>query len=510
MTAYKEPRLWLALRLMDLPLNALGIDSATPQALVITEKQRVVCASAQAQAQGVLVGMNITTAQLLCQGASQCALQARNSTLELQALEQLAEQLYQFTPYIETYYCQTKPAAGLLLEVSRCLKLFSGIEALSQLIFTYLRTTLYRFEFGLAHTAKGAWLLSHQQYAITGTEDKQLFCARLNTIPVQYLYDFPQAVEMLEKTGFDTLGDIALQITAQSTSSFKKRFGHAFTETLCSIFAIEQNFQQNSLFEKPVNVYQPEEFFSENIQFDYPISQTGQLHWPIENMLHSLNTYLRKRQLECQQIEWQIYDIYRNREQLTVHCDNPQSHWQLLYDLTLIQLEQRQLPFEVDTLELHCKEARPIQNRSQTLAFDTRHKREGRSQNFAITAAKLKARLGDNAVFKISYCDSHLPETSNAKIPLSQTCQQQLPGTHRFALRPGWLFEAPLAIESRPQGLYWHGYLSLLAGPERIHGNWWDNPVARDYFLAQRHDHLRLWVFLDLHKNSWHLHGIFG
>src|SRR5690606_8764539 len=114
---------WLAMRLVGLPLNALGIDSATPQALAITQIQRVVCSNAEAQARGVLVGMDITTAQLLCQGASQYAVQARNTILEHQALEQLAEQLYQFTPYIETYSCQTKAAARLLLEVSRCLKL---------------------------------------------------------------------------------------------------------------------------------------------------------------------------------------------------------------------------------------------------------------------------------------------------------------------------------------------------------------------------------------------------
>ena len=72
------------------------------------------------------------------------------------------------------------------------------------------------------------------------------------------------------------------------------------------------------------------------------------------------------------------------------------------------------------------------------------------------------------------------------------------------------LFATPVAIEQRPQGLYWRGYLRLTLGPERIQGNWWNTPSARDYFLAQRHDHVRLWVFLDLHRQHWFVHGIFG
>lgn len=502
--ANRHSRLWLAVRLIDLPLMALGVDVKAPQAIAITEKQRVVYANAAAQTAGVVSGMDITTAQLL----SNCELHPRNSKQEQQTLEQLAQQLYQFTPYIDKYFCQTTPAAGLLLELSRCLKLFSGLVSLSGKIFSGLENI--SFEYGLAHSAKGAWMLSHQQHPITGAEDKTLFYERLKSLPVQCLYDYPQAVEALEKTGFNTLGDIARQIEAQSISSFKKRFGQEFVLAVCDIFGIEQNFQQNSLFDKPVNVYQPTEFFNEWMQFDYPINQTGQLHLPIETMLQKLSEYLRKRQLECQHIEWQLYDIYRRCESLSVQCDSAQSHWQILYDLTLIQLDHQQLPFEVDTLELFCQQARPMQNRNQTLGFDNRRHKENRTRDFAITAAKLKARLGDSAVFKLSYQDSHIPEISNAAIPLAQTCNQSLPELQRVALRPTWLFDAPIAIENRTQGLYWHGYLTILAGPERIQGNWWCAPIARDYFLAQRSDYLRLWIFLDLHQKTWYAQGVFS
>jgi protein ImuB len=499
-------RLWLALRFSHLPLEVCPRENGENKARVVIEKQRVIYLNECAYAAGVRYGVDITTAQLL----SQCEAHTRNKQQEVAALSELSAQLYQFTPYIETYTCQHLPHAGLLLEISSCLKLFSGVAALTSQIMNYLQTTSYTCEYGFAHTAKGAWLLSFQPTDISGEETKEIFCERLKKLPIQLLHDFPTVIDALKKTGFTTLRDITRQIDAQKISSIKKRFGLPFTQTICDIFAIEQDLQQRSLFAKPLTVYKPAEIFSENIQFDYPISQSDQLHYPIEHLLQNLSQYLRKRQLACQHIEWQLSDIYRNSVVLPVHSDSAESHWQLLYDLTLIQLDNRELPFAVDSLTLSCRDASLVQNQSQTLAFDHRRTSRSGARSFAITMAKLKARLGDAAIFKLSYRDALLPETSHMTIALNATCNQQLPDIHQKALRPTWLLPAPVSIEERKQGLYWRGPLTLLAGPERIRSSWWETPTARDYFVAQRHDHVRLWVFLDLHKKTWHVHGIFG
>lgn len=502
----QDSRLWLALRFSKLPLEALALDVPAEQAIVVTEIKRVIYANEPARAAGVTCVMDATTAQLL----SNCALHIRNPEKEAQALSLLSTQLYQFTPYLETYKCEHLPHCGLLLEISSCLKLFSGVQSLTAKIFNYLQTTPYSFAYGLAHTAKAAWLLSFNHADITGNETKTLFCERLKTLPIQLLHDFPNAVDALEKTGFKTLGDIVQQIDAQKMSSIKKRLGAGFAETIRDIFAIEQNLQQSSLFVKPLPVYKPLEFFSESIQFDYPITQNDQLYYPVENLLQNLSHYLRHRQLECQHIEWILSDIYRNTFLVHVHSDSAESHWQLLYDLTLIQLNNRELPFEVDSLRLICRHTNPIQNRNQLLPFDHHRKSHSAARNFSITIAKLKARLGEYAIYKLSYCDALLPEDTNRKIPLHESSNQHLPDIHKKALRPAWLLPTPALIEERKQGLYWRGKLTLLIGPERIRTNWWEKPVARDYFVAQRHDYVRLWIFLDLHQKTWHVHGIFS
>lgn len=517
----KGSHLWLALRFVDLPLTALSVaQTSAPQTtlpvsvepaataarpVAVIEKKRVIFANAIALQAGVQLEMDATKAQLL----SDCEIYPRDKNKELAVLHQLTEQLYQFSPYTD-HYCSTERAqSGLLLEISSCLKLFGGINALCSQVFDNLRRTPYGFEFGLAHTAQAAWYLSFRHYPITGDEHKALFIDRLNALPIHLLFDYPKAVEALTKTGFKTFGDLAMQIRGKSLSSFKKRLGHKFTAVLSDIYDIDQNFQQSALFEKPRKTYQPDEWFEQAIQFEYPVTVVDQLKPQLESLLQDLSAYLRKRQQQCQYIQWKIADIYRNEKTIIVNSDTPQSNWPLLYDLSLIQFDNQELPFEIDTLQLICRHTLPLHGGSQALNFD-QSRRKKSVQDFTVTLAKLKTRLGENAVYKLSYRDSRVPELTNTMITLAEKCNQDLPLVQRSGLRPTWLLPSPEPIEERNNQLYWHGYLSLAVGPERIIGNWWEEPVARDYYLAKRSDNLAVWIFCDLYNKKWYAHGVFS
>lgn len=501
-------RLWLALRLPDLPAHALSTESTIKLTddlvLAISEKRRVIWASPAAVAKGVVLDMDASTAQLL----TGCVNQERELVREQSLLAELSAELYAFTPYIETCVSARIAQSGLLLEISSCLMLFGGVQQFATKILQFFAAKKLSVRVGLAHSAKAAWLLSFNNYKIQGDETKPVFIERLQQLPIQLLHDYPTQVAALEKTGFLTLADIARQIDVQSISSIKKRFGQEFAQVLCDIFGIDQDFQQSSLFEKPVVMYKPQEFFAEEIQFESPIHQIDQLQKPVETLLQQLAEFLRKRQWQTHQIEWVLADIYHNKDVMPVYADTAQNHWQFFFDLTLIQLENRDLPFEVDTLALSCRYIQSIQAQSQLLVFDSNRKHD--SQAFITTATKLKARLGDECIYKLSYRDSYIPEESNQRIALNQPSNQQLPDRHLASLRPSWLFKLPVEIEVRQRGLYWRGYLTLLTGPERLQGNWWNIPSGRDYFLAQRNDYVRLWVFRDLHKKQWYVQGIYG
>ncbi len=498
-------RLWLAIRLPDLPLTALK--PAEPKApVVVADKKRTVFIHPSAQRAGVKMGMDITTAQLL----SGCEIIERNTQLEQQALHQLSEQLYQFTPYIDRYCSPIAAQNGLLLEISSCLTLFDGVSGIVQHITACLKQTPYGFLFGLGHSAKAAWLLSFADHNITGDETKDIFLNRLHELPVDLLFDYPSAQESLTRMGFTTLGDIALQISHNSLRSFKKRFGHDFADMLAEVFDIDQDFAQSTLFEKPRDIYRPDEWFEDDIHFEYPITIVDQLKPAFENLLSELGNYLRKRQQHCQVIEWHMSDIYRRKTSMVVSSDMPQSQWHLLYDLTLIQFENKELPFEVDSIKLVCRHTLPLHNHNHLLDLDQSRRRKRSTADFAVTIDKLKARLGDAAVYKLGYHDSRVPELTQVVLSLAEKSRQALPAVHQQALRPTWLLDDPEIIEERHQRLYWHGYLTPHVGPERIIGDWWNTPVARDYYLATRQDNLPLWIFFNLYDKCWYVQGVFA
>lgn len=503
MRAPRTPRLWLALRPLQLPLQVLA-PGPWEQALCVLEKQKVLCANDAATQVGVTPGMDATKARLLCD----CQTLTREPQLEQQLLDQLAERLYAFTPYIEFHQTKNQTEAGLSLEISRCLNLFSGVVSLCEKIFAAMADI--RFAYGLAHSAPAAWLLSYQQHTITGEENKTLFLQRLNSTAIDLLHDFPGVIDALHKTGFTTLGDLRRQIDKQSITSIKKRFGEEFAAYLGALFGIDQGFQQNALFDRPLNVYQPQEFFFDALQFDYPVDQVDQLRLPLEMMLQKLTTYLLKRQLTCQQIEWRLFDIGQNSEPIRIHCDKSQTQWQLLHQLTLIHLEHHQLPFAVDAVELTCRHLQKRQHQNHQLDFHSDGGQIDSHHPLALLEAKLNARLGAQAVFKISYNDSHIPEDSNNQVPSGATSNQKLPPCLNHNPRPSWIFGAPISIGQHIKSLRWRGVLQLLTAPERIQSHWWDNPKARDYYMAQREDGLRVWVYRDLALDEWFVQGVFA
>ncbi|WP_075186181.1 Y-family DNA polymerase [Teredinibacter haidensis] len=512
----RQEKYWLAIRLPQLPLEVFGFFEQDPTPVVVCDQQNVICCNPQAEKQGVTLSMSPTTAQILCE----CQRLERDKQQEEAVLDQFAEQLYLFTPYIEQHLPSDTTQSGFTIEISRSLTLFKGLLNLIARLEDTLKKSPHNYRLGLGYSATAAWVLSYTNQVISGNEDRQTFLTQLHASPIERLSLCPQNIIQakklaghianLDKSGFSTLGDIAQQIEQQSLAGIRKRWGQNFSRLLMGLFNFDQQLNQPSLFEKPAEMYQPKEFFFDSIQFDYPISNIEQLIQPMEFLLQQLSQHLKQRQQQSQKIEWILMDIYHNKQKFQVFTSEAQSQWPLWLELSQIQLEAHTLTFEVDSLELSCRNTHVIGDARQTLNFDGQEAKNKieLQQDFAITTAKLRARLGDNALFKIAYRDSHLPEHSNLSLPVDQHSEDTAP-EHQGA-RPSWLFDSPLPVEQRRENLYWRGKLTLLQGPERIEGNWWQQACARDYFIAQRDDYLRLWVFYDLLKKSWFVQGVFG
>jgi protein ImuB len=129
---------------------------------------------------------------------------------------------------------------------------------------------------------------------------------------------------------------------------------------------------------------------------------------------------------------------------------------------------------------------------------------------------RLRARLGDAAVYGLRSVAEHRPEAAwqrvqelrlSALLPAERLRRK----THADMPRPVGLLDEPaqLPLLTVRQILEEPGLLE--EGPERIESGWWDGKgIARDYYIVRRAGGARLWVFKERRSRRWYLHGVFA
>ena len=355
---------WMAVRFPHFALESLGVKREHHNILV-THKQRVCGATADLQKEGVHYGMPIATAQLLYNAENDEAdnvtplrTYEREIESEKQTLEALCHELYNYTPHIEPYSIINSEGieeVGVLLELSRCLALFKGLENLVQHIqqvFEHADISTYS---AFGHTKQSAWLLT---FSDSNLKSKNISISAENTLlhlsplPLDIIYEHPKAVDALKKSGFCSIGDIVKHIEGVSLHSLGKRYGEDFIEYLVETFDsalnhldYAQSFSQGALFKTPTPIYQPPETFLESIQFDYPVSNCEQLVEPVNTLLSFLSKELVRKQNQTHKVCWTFYDIYHQHESRDVCFERLHGDTRFAAELTMIQFENHPLPF---------------------------------------------------------------------------------------------------------------------------------------------------------------------
>jgi protein ImuB len=125
---------------------------------------------------------------------------------------------------------------------------------------------------------------------------------------------------------------------------------------------------------------------------------------------------------------------------------------------------------------------------------------------------RLRARLGEAAVYGLCSVPEHRPEAAWRRIQeLQLTSGAPMRGAPVTEMRrPVWLLEAPMLLAADGRDLSEQG-VRLEQGPERIESGWWDGrDVARDYYVARQMRGATWWIFQERHSHSWYLHGVFS
>jgi protein ImuB len=178
------------------------------------------------------------------------------------------------------------------------------------------------------------------------------------------------------------------------------------------------------------------------------------------------------------------------------------------------RLAQTTLLAPVDELILQADEMEPFQEGSASLLPQDQHQGENLQQ----LLERLSARLGADKVCAPQCRADHRPEHAQTW-QAAQARDNRVPTVSWGTIpQPTWLLPAPKQLAQQGTRPVWQGPLSLLAGPYRMEGGWWDlqHPhAARDYFLAFHERAGLLWIFrerlsMKMQTPGWYLHGIFG
>jgi protein ImuB len=134
------------------------------------------------------------------------------------------------------------------------------------------------------------------------------------------------------------------------------------------------------------------------------------------------------------------------------------------------------------------------------------------TSHFEDLIERLLARLGEGSLRRLEVLDDHRPERAIRESDLKGASAAPLAMRAVHGLRPTWLLPVPRALIERQGGMpEWQGVLTFLAGPERLETGWWDGaPMRRDYFVVRNRQGEVGWIFRDLTRGGWYLHGFFS
>ena len=501
--------LWLALQFPHLGLEVFDVPPEEDEGAhgkitaptVLLEHNRVVIRNAAAVQAGIQSGATLATAHSICAGLK--SLQ-RDETREHERLRMLAEILYRFSAEVSV-----EPPDGLLIEVSRSLRLFGDVEALAAEAVEVCAALGHRVRHHVAATPLAAMVMARA--AVPLLEEVPLTRAGL-----------PDAVTLVERfanMGIHRLGPL-LELPEDELG---QRFGPGLLGFLDRL---------TGRIPDPRPSIRPAPDFRRSRHLLEPIRDKQALLFPMQRLLDELAQWLIGRQLGAGRLLWRFADHSgQGAVTLPVHFAAAEQSRRVFLNITRLKLDRTELPEDILSIGLEAQRLKAWQGASRGLfRFLPGPESAGLGSTGAQAAElaglldELCARLGRGACRGISIQDQHAPELAwlpvSARPPVRPPVRPAARGAGRKASvatsastalfpqtealtypRPLWLFDLPCPVE--------RCRFTLLRGPERIETAWWQQTVARDYFVARHDNGAECWVFTDS-SERWYLHGYFA
>ncbi len=481
-------RLWLALYLPALPLEALCRGSAADDPVVVigddSARAEVIVADDEASAAGVRAGMPFTAA---CALVPAIRALKRDETEEAAALEGLALWSGQFTAWVNLEH------QGLLLEIGGSLKLFGGLDALCTRIGEGVRALGFSALMGVAPTPMAAWLLAR-----AGFDDPivsaALLSGRLASVPVACLNLDAHALEDLRRMGVRSFSDWC----RLPRDGLARRISPKLVELLDRALGRRPD---------PRRHYIPPLVFERCIHLSFELRDTSALLTVAKLLFTELHGFLSARAGGVQNLEVHLGHRRVPATRLTLSLSLPARDPAQLLKLLEARMARISLTEPVVYLGVRATRILPLAPSSRDLYEPV----NASGRDWKALLAQLEARLSTQSIHAFSVYADYRPERAWKRDRLEQERGRDPLFTPLSPL-PLWLLDRPRALKTIEGAPCWRERLRLHQGPQRIESGWWDEaPVMRDYYVAADSANAHFWIFKDLRApRRWYLHGVFA
>jgi protein ImuB len=466
--------LWLCIHLPALPLEALAPATDEPAGIVDHAGTRrcLIALNGAAQRRGLQPGIPVNSALGL---VPEIRLLPRDTQAEQQCLESVACWAYG----LGTPVTIDADSSAVWVEIRRSLRLHGGWSGLRRHIAAQARELPYTCRYGVAPTLAAAALLAQAGAGL------QQPVSRLNEID-QAIRGWPLRLLPFEHSVIDTLHGSGLrrigEVLALPHEALGRRFGPAVPLALARLLGQAGEAWQS---------FEPPPIYRRRFELPGCAETTEALLFPLRKMLSDFSLYLRGRDVAVQRFRLCFRDQGRRLTTLEVGLLAPTRDPNRLLLVLRERLEKIALQEPVQELLLGAKRFEP----ASAVQDELFHSGQAAAECFDTLQERLLARLGTQAVRRLTVMPDHRPE--RAWQAGTADCEDAAGAIH--PPRPLWLLPQPRPIPM-PR---------LLCPPERIECGWWEGRhESRDYHLAEDPAGRLLWVYREACSTQWRLHGL--
>ena len=471
--------LWACIVLPQLALDAVlrrHPEASAPLALVggAAQLRTLQAVNAAAAAAGLQAGMRLTAALALLPEFEKVDYDPQ-SPQRWQRF--LAAWAYRHSSLVSAQW-----PGCIVLEVRASFRLFGPWPVLQARLRDELQALGFQHRIALAPTPRAAQVLAGLRDGMA-LHDAAHLGDTLDRVPVRRARLPDDAGQRLQRMGITHLA----QLRALPRDGLRRRFGLPLLEHLDRLYGQADD---------PLGWYAPPDHFDARVELGHEVENHTALLFPLRRLIGDLCTFLSIRDGGVQRFTLRL-EHEEGHTDVEVGLLAAERDATLLFELTRNRLERCEVPRPVVAVRLLARHLPAFVPASRDL-FDTRNQQQ---LPWPQLRERLRARLGDAAVYRVGPAGDPRPERAWQRLDGDRVVIASAPGRPP---RPCWLLPQPVPLQDRP--------LRIVSGPERLESGWWDGHEARrDYYVLETSQGQQAWAFAAPgQRQDWMLHGWFA